>query len=98
MLDQVTVNDVIVATMAVAGVILAFLNIKEKLGLGKTGKRVEAVEKEVAELKREISEIKQNQESARKENGLIMEALLALVPNDHPVREKLIQHLSYRNG
>jgi len=56
------------------------------------------VEKEVAELKREISEIKQNQESARKENGLIMEALLALVPNDHPVREKLIQHLSYRNG
>lgn len=79
-LDQVTVNELIVAFMAIGGAVTMLLNMTERFS--KHGKRVEAVE-------RRLTVVEEKLEQTDKQNKMVLEALFAILSKDRLQEEKV---------
>lgn len=84
-LDKISVNEIIVTFMSIAGVIMMMRQFIEKFG--QNGKRLDIVERRIEVVERKL-------EHNDKQNKLIMKALLAILSKDPKQEERVKEELN----
>lgn len=84
-LDKISVNEIIVAFMSIAGVIMMIRQFIEKFS--QNGKRLDSLERRISDMEKEL-------EHNDKQNKLIMKALLAILSKDPKQEERVKEELN----
>lgn len=84
-LDKVSVNEIIVAFMSIAGVIMMIRQFIEKFG--QNSKRLDIIERRLEDVEKDL-------EHNDKKNKLIMKALLAILSKDPKQEERVKEELN----